>query len=484
MEDLVDGWAQMGDALQDYQEAEDYADGAVGEVFASPILEDRIGAVSEKYRFPLSSIPIETLADRVEVRSVFADDTEADAVIGVITSANQLDVRIQDALIKAFTFGDSYILVWPVDQDPDGPGIRSMRMAEAGVEVNTIGPKHCRMFYDDESERTPTYAIKRWSVRVRDGKVWRVDMYYPGVVERWRSKTGEDPSNPESWLPYDDDGEDWQFPTPTPDEIPIFHLRTGMPYGRPVHEKAFGCQNATTKMLVTQIDTTDSHGWPQRWALIDAGAELDNSEDDPDWEDDADAADSGSIQGGVGSSGRSGPGTVQRFTGTSEVGQFAAADPAVFLDPTELFVRLMAQLTRTPLHYFDPSGGTPSGESLKVADAPLVKRAQRMHSLLAAPLEEMWDLCLRLRGIDLGRPVAINWAPAQTAVGVSDWEEVRARQDAGVPVPVTLVEAGYDPDVVEGWDLPDHSDTGGVTGRPIVVPAPLPPDPEPDGEGG
>jgi hypothetical protein len=454
----------MDAALPDYQEAEDYYEGDVGEVFANATLAAKIASTGERYRFALASIPVEMLADRIELVSVQAGDQTADDIIAAVSKGNRLSVRIPDLILKTLMLGDSYLQVWPIEEGgPLPPGLAGRNLAAAGVEVSVIGPKHCRMFYDEESEQQPVYLIKRWQVRAKGERVWRADVHYPDVVERYISLPGKKPTDPDAWLPYggddpqtDEEESDWEIPTPTGDQIAFFHFRTGLPYGRPVHRRAYGPQDATTKMLITQLTTTDSHGWPQRWRLVEAGAELDNASDDPDWEDDADAADSGSIRGGVSSGQRSGPGTLQTFTGTKEVGQFEAADPGVFLDPAELYVRLMAQLTRVPLHYFDPRGGVPSGQSLRVADAPLVKQAKHLRDLIEGAIQEFWDYVLRVRGVEATKEVTVGWASPESDTGLDDWEEVNLKQQVGVPIPVTLVEAGYPQETVDSWDLPDH----------------------------
>jgi hypothetical protein len=462
LDDLVHGWAEMQGALPDYQEAEDYFEGRVAEVFANAKLEAMIAETGERYKFGLAAVPVEALADRVELSSVTASTQPGNDLIAVVTRANDLKVRWPDLVLMSLEYGDAYLQVWDVPEPgpQDGPVRLSDRdLAAAGVEVTVKNPKHCRVFYDDETERRKTYAITRWQVRGPLGLVWRADVYYPDVVERWVSKPGTKPEKPDGWEKYldaDQDEGDWAIPTPTGDEIPVFHFRTAMPYGRPVHARVYGCQDAITKMLVTQLTTTDSHGWPQRYSLAEAGADLDDNNSDPDWGDDADSADDGSVQGGTSSGMRSGPGTIQRFTGTRSVGQFQAASPDVFLDPTSLYIRLMAQLSHTPLHYFDPTGGAPSGESLRVAEAPLVKRATRMQTILTGPIQECWDYILRLGDVNEVTPVVVAWDPAQSATGAAEWETVRVKQDSGVPIPVTLVEMGYDAQTVEKWRLPDH----------------------------
>lgn len=458
--DLLSGWAEMQAALPAYEAAEEYFDGEVGEVFASQRVRTLIESTGENYRFNLAKTPVKVMADRVELIGVTAPGNEAASrLIEQMWDANDMDVHYPHLILKTFEYGDAYLQVWPVEQEDQPEGDETEAPADdellaSGVELNVHNPKNCRVIYDPEHPRRKAYAMKRWPIRDEQGaEVWRVDLWYPDAVERWVSKRGCDTMRSDGWDMYLDDDQDpesWLLENPF-GEIPFVHYRNDIPYGRPEHADGYGCQNAITKMLVTLVNTTDSHGWPQRYAMTDRGAELDTNMNSPDWEDDADTDETlGGTTGGASSQLRSGPGTMMVMDGMKGVGQFDAADPAVFLDPTQVFVRLMSQITTTPAHYFDPSGDVPSGESLKTADAPLVRRARWAIKVLKGAVAETWLLALRMRGARVDR-IESNWAPIQSADGLDDWQVVRAKQEAGVPQGQTLIEAGYEAEQVAEW---------------------------------
>lgn len=454
--DLLTGWVSLETALPGYERAEEYFEGRVDEVFTSPAVQALIASTGARYRFNLAKTPVQVMADRVELAAVTApDNATANERIEMIWDANDMDVHMPDLVLKTFIYGDAYAMVWPVlPETPEAmEAAPDDELVISGVEITVLNPKHCRVVYDPENHRRKAFAIKRWCVRDEDGQErWRVDLWYAEAMERWISVTNGALNQPSGWMPYleeDETPETWLIENPY-GEIPIIHHRNGLPYGMPEHYAGYGCQDAVNKMLITQITTTDAHGWPQRYALTDKGAVLDANNDDPDWEDDADAENIADVAGGTGSSMRSGPGTMQVMDGMKEVGQFAAADPTVFLAPTELYIRLMAQLTTTPLHYFDPSGDAPSGESLKTAEAPLVKKIGNREVMLRGAVVETWVLALRIVGVLVER-LDIRWAAIESATGLDDWEIVKAKQDAGVPQQQTLVEAGYEAEQVKTW---------------------------------
>jgi hypothetical protein len=459
IQDLVHGWRELTDAGRDYDEAEKYSKGNVEEVFASDIVRMALRETGERYRFNLAKTPIGVLADSLSVTAVTVPGNDpATNRVTEIWKANDLDVGVPTWIRKTLTFGDSYVMAWPIfpEEDPEleaqEPGdLADTDLVAAGVELTYQDPRHCRVIYDEENERRKSFALKRWRVRLPSRVAWRVDLYYPDVIERWISVEGTAEDAPEGWVPFmGEDEEEWELPNPF-GEIPFFHFRTDMPYGEPVHAGAYGPQDAITKMLVTQITTTDSHGFPQRYGLLDESAVLDAKNDEPNWDEDGNAVGSHETLSGVHDSAqRSGPGTMQHFEGMKEVGQFGAADPKVFTDPVELYVRLMAQITNTPLHYFDPSGDVPSGESLRTAEGPKIKKAQWIQKMFRSPMVELWVFSLRLLSIE-AEEVDIRWAPVESATGVEDWSVVDAKMKAGVPQAQALVEAGYDPDTVGKW---------------------------------
>lgn len=477
--DLVYGWTEIENALPEYEKAQAYFEGRIEEVFASPRIRRLISATGDCYRFNLVKTPVTVLANRVELIGVNATgNTAASTVIKEVWDANDMDVHYPDLFLRAFEYGDSYLMAWPIYED-DPETDSDDQLVACGVELTVHDPKNCRVIYDTENERKKAFAIKRWQIRTTLGKVWRTDLYYNDSIERYVSALG-DVTGPDSWNMFHEEDElpeNWLLDNPF-GEIPFFHHRNALPYGRPEHKDGYGCQDAINKALITQLTTMDSHGFPQRYALTEKGAELDNNNDTPEWPSDELADDTTGVSEVIKSpsSGlRGGPGTMLELQGMQEVGQFDAADPAVFTDPAQFYIRLMAQITETPLHAFDPSGDTPSGESLKVADAPLVKKAVNRETMLKSPIRETWHFVLRVRGFDV-TDIGVNFAPAQVANSKDDWEVIGLKQGAGVPKDKTLIEAGYPSEEVAAWDLttPVLPPFPGLSYMPVTAPVPAP----------
>src|SRR5690606_27411012 len=111
----------------------------------------------------------------------------------------------------------------------------------------------------------------------------------------------------------------------------------------PVHEGAFGPQNAITKLSATLMATVDGQGFPLRYALTRAGevaaSQVFDDDEDPEHEQDRMRVE---------------PGTLVTLPGIDKVGQFDPANMDAFLQPMSAYIRMMAASTATPLRFFDP----------------------------------------------------------------------------------------------------------------------------------
>lgn len=454
--DLITGWKSLEEALPGYVRAEAYYRGKAPETFASTRIEQKLRDTANRYRFNLAKTPVQVLADKIELAAVTGTDDAVSERIKTISEANNLDVEFPDLIRLTLEFGDAYLFSYPLDPEETPDDVQPDPELEAArVELVVHNPKHNRMMYDPSNRRRKWFYFRRWCVdRPGDKMVWRVDLWYADRVEHWVSKTSDNLTEQAGWEPFDG-----FFDVPDSDvdpvegnpmgEIPAFHYRTALPYGTPVHEDAYGAQDAITKLLATQLDTVDSVGFPARYALTDEGSELDQATDDPNFPDDADAP-TGDTRRASESSLRSGPGTLTYLHGVKDLKQFDAAEAATLLDPTEFFVKLMAQQTRTPMDSFDPNGEVPSGESLKVKHGPLNRNAKRLATMFTSPTQEVWKFTLKTVGIVV-TTVEVRWVPQETATGKEDWEVIGLKQGAGVPQGQTLVEAGYEQDTVDLW---------------------------------
>lgn len=469
--DLLQGFKELEAACDDYRRAAEYARGEVPERFATDRIRYLIERSGKGYKFRFAKIPIEVLANRVQVSAITGASEEINKRIERIRQANDMEKQEPFLIRELFTYGDAYLLVWPVEPEEmeqrDGETVdvsADVELRESGVEITYQSPLSCRALYDGEDGRRIRFVIRRWVEESPLGKVWHAELWYSDRIEPWVTDPGSKGMTEEEWRPYAEDmdgnevpvtGKTWPLPHDW-EEVPIKHARTDLPYGRPEHIDAYGPQDAITKAIITQVTVgIESYGWAERYRIMDDAQVLDTARDAVNWTDNADAP---SVTGTdttytMDVSGtRRGPGTETKYHGTKEVGQFEPPDPGKLIDPVEQWVRFMATVTATPLYEFDPrDSGQMSGIARLRADAPLRAKEKDRKRYLLGFLREVWALALKMNGVPDPGLIEVAWTPPEVISDPEWWAvaEVRIRQ--GVPVRQILIEANYLPELIDDW---------------------------------
>lgn len=478
--DLMSALAELDQARGAYAEAERYYCGEAGDKFASSRVQMLLAkaGVNEIGDLNYAKVPVDAVAECLQVRSVVvaagseAEDDEDDAgrkaiaeraqeAIDDLRKRNQLDAEEDTLHLGVSKYGDCYLFVWPVtedsgelegeeQEDADRMSIELSdgRVISVDMFVNTADTT--RVFYDQENPLRKTYAVKawEWDDPEQDEPRQRATLYYPDRIERWVTRPGEAPDRPESWVPYvtEDDGGEWPRPNPH-GRIPFFHFRTQRTYGKPEHISAFGPQMLINKLINAHAVTIDYQSFPQRYALMNPKLDdyLTNliDPDNPEDEDD-------DPEGEGRSAFRSDPSAVWKIPGVTSVGQFSAADPNVFMEPLDRYVKAMAELTGTPLHRFTGFTTPPSGDSLRISERPFIRKIGKRHHAYGAEWADAYEFALGLLGFE-DLTVSIQWFPVASASGVEDWNIVASKIASGVPVKQVLIEAGYPADQVQEW---------------------------------
>lgn len=492
--DLDEALESLHDALPGYEKAESYYDGTVKEKFLNKAVQQLLTGSDTDFNVNLAGRVVDAVQDRMEIAAVTAepiddseedDDTEdvtesdnsvasASGMLGVeqpdvpemteeekaldqavskIWRDNEMDIEAPEVHEKMLEYGDAYLFVGLCD-DEDEP--------EDKVDLFFNSPKNVRILYEDENPRKKRLSIKRWEVGPKANKRIRLNLYYKDGTYKFISKGASDRSGSADFQVFTDDStDDMGYLANDTGEIPFFHFRTARPYGRPEHQKAYGCQDALTKIITNMMSTSDFAAFPQRWALQETGTTTD---DDLDWDEGdggatADTKNPSDLQSQL----ISGPGRIWPLRNMKAVGQFQSADVSQFLQPLDKFTGLMAAVTATPVSYFLVTLGAQStavsGESQRKGESPFISKVNARQLSAEATWQDAVGYGLRLLGMEA--EVKVRWAPTQIVSGKEGWEGVQAQQKAGVPVRQTLLEAGYTEAEVTSWgyteDNPDGS---------------------------
>ena len=415
MSDIKKALDAITDRRNHYLIAESYYEGLQPELFSNDSWLKMFRIDNKHFRFNFAKSVVDAVSNRLEIANILGVTEEANAEINRIWEKNDLELDANEIHRYSLMYGDSYAIVWT---DPTGD-----------ITVDYNSPLTTIIIYDDENPRIKRFAAKLWQTTDSQGKnIAKLNMYYPDRIEKY-SAFGEIDMmmSASGFTPVGIVENPWN-------EIPVFHFRTTKQYGRPEHIDAYGPQDAINKMLATHMTTVDYQGAPQRYALSGGG----NSSEFEDFDETAtDAENLGKL--------KNGPGELWYLKGVSKVGEFAPAVHKVFTEPVREFIRSMASITNTPLHYFEKTGNVPSGEALRTAEAPLLKKVQDRQVSFGNAWRDMFRFILSVEGIE--SDVEVKWQAVESMDSLDAWEVAVKKRVVGVSLEQVLVEMGYDAEI-------------------------------------
>jgi hypothetical protein len=448
--DLMNGLQSLEEAQMGYAKAAAYYKGTQPEFFASLRLRIAMGATGVIFNFNFAALPVDAVAERLEVAGISAPDERALEYINDAWQDNQLDVYAPNVMHNACKFGDAYFFVWPnPGGDADDDGIPD-------IDIFYQSPRIMRVFYDDANERIKKYAIKRWKDSYT-GNI-NVNLYYPDRIEKYvQLPDRERMPGQNAWLPRLDEGDEtWPLPNPF-DEVPVFHFRTGFPYGDPEHLNAYGPQDAIHKLVISHMASVDYNAFPQRYAILNEGYDTSEAA----FGDEGDYAfainTSATLDTGVDPKSQltADPASVWFMKGISSYGQFPPGDPTAFLMPFEKYIHAMAVVTNTPMHFMDPIVSNVSGESLRVIEAPFARKVRKRQMMFGSAWRDLFRFVLKVQEHEQNPVVTINWVPSATVNDLSTLQgQAIKKQILSVPPWQLLLEQGYTPEQLESWGIP------------------------------
>lgn len=435
--DLIEGFRELQVALPAYEKAEAYYRGTIGELYSSPRIARVLAYTDNRYRVNFAKTPVDVVADRLEISSVTVPaNDKMTLVLSSLYRKARLHRKSRTVHHRVSEYGDAYMFAWPAEDST---------LENPVFDIYYNNPKTTRAIYDSSNPDEVRFFIKCWRAvgplsNSEQKKVWYVTLYYKDQFVKYVQKLDADPNRASSWSEVD------VLPNPY-GQFPIFHFRNEDPFGCPEHYAAYGAQDAINKLSTTLVHTSEYQGFPQRYGLAMPNAAIaGDSTDNSMWDDEA----TPSPQGNKDSDLEGGPGTFLRLEGIAAAGSFPAAQSSAFLDPLQFYIRAMAQVTTTPIRFFFSIGEPPSGESLRAADAPLIKKVTDRQDAY----EETWEDLYQFALFTLTEEefiVDIQWAPAASIDDAAGWDTIRLKVNTGVPLHVALVEAGYPRETVDEW---------------------------------
>lgn len=468
MSDLIQGLTALDEARPAYTLADKMYQGTAKEVAANERIAELVRKSADKYRANFARKPVRARLNRMKINAyqvlgrMGGEDpqTAATRLLADIAKVNEFDIEVPRWMETTCALGDAYLLVWPsAEAEPVG----EKGTIFGAVDVFVRSPLTMRAIYDQENTRKISYVIDTWDEGYGDSCRLRVNLYYEDRIVRWVSRDKVEHAAGKAWadamfeeyseVTAEEPGGDGPvIPNPW-GVLPIFHGRTARPYGRPVHFDAFGPQNAITKIMATHLSGIDWNGWPWRYQLSKAnttGTGL------ADWDNDNRQAPGRAVKTAPGVSVRrtdklvNEPGTMNKLSNVDAVGQLEGAVASVFLEPLTAYIRVLGEVTDTPMNVIDSTGQAETAASKRARIDDLLSAVEDLKVQLAGPLTGACEFALMILG-QAEQTVTIDWAPSAKVDDLEGWQAVAAQQAAGVPERVTLIEAGYSVPEVNGF---------------------------------
>jgi hypothetical protein len=419
MADINNALALLVDRTPHYERAEAYYDGTEQEKFLNKRWNRILRSEGLDFKFNFTRTVVDTVLNRLEIANIQSMTESANAVIKQTWEQNDMLLDQNEIHKRALVYGDCYAIVWP---DMNG---------NTAIDYNS--PESTIIIYDEENPRVKKYAIKVWESTSPLGlKTIKLNAYYPDRIEKYETVGSTEMvvlSSSTNFSLVEVVENPWGV-------VPVFHFRTEKQYGRPEHIDAYGPQDAINKLIATHMYTVDYQGAPQRYALSSGG----NSAEYEDFQDDSSKRDNfGTLQNG--------PGQLWYLNGVNAVGQFPPADHKAFTEPAKEYVRAMASLTSTPLHYFEKTGNVPSGEALRTAEAPLMKKVNDRQQSFGSAWRDLFRFVLQIEGIS--EDVAVRWKHVESIDSLDQWEVAIKKSLVGMPIEQILLEIGYDEELAK-----------------------------------
>jgi hypothetical protein len=421
------------DALANKKAAYDtffrYFDGDAPTPYASLRLKKVFDGLDVNIQENWASVVVNAAAERINLKDIEVDGGGSNDLKSIVDETELL-LESDDAILCALVVGEGFLFAWRDSPDDD-------------IEVYSHDPRLCHVFYDPAKPRNKRFGCKWWY----DDDQLKVflNLYYPDHIEYYstneecyveRSGTVEirnfndferDPDNPED------------LPNPY-GEVPIFHLRTGRREPISQLRDVIPLQDAINMAVINMAVNGEYSSAPQKYVITN-----------------------GEIQGRL----RNSPEVIWELPagdgagqGTS-VGQFTAADMSNFISQIQHYINTLAIITRTPKHYFD-GADAPSGESLIIQEAPLVKKCQDIIDRFTVEYRALGAFLLALSGsgkkTDKGT-VKPKFADPQSVLPATQADidnkkvsSIEGKMRIGIPRRQALSELGYDDKKIEEMD--------------------------------
>lgn len=389
----------------------------------------------DEFNFNLCPIVVDALAERLKVTGFKTGDTVEDPqgeTLWDYWDGNDMDGQQGIVHTAAVRDGDTYVMVgW--DNEKTQPKITH--------ELACTGGEGVKVQYDPEDKSKIASASKRWVI---SGKRRRLNLYFEDHIEKYISNEGDFEGNYRPYLdppiPGQASGEElpgelgpcgWYWWTDTgtqsgkPLGVPVVHFKNkdqGYCVGQSDLKDVIPLQNALNKTVIDMLASTDVSAFRLLWAT---GVNKDDVF-------------------------KVFPGAVLKASDpNTRIGSIEGENPVSLIAVKDAFVTAIAQVTRTPISYFQTSGQRPAEGTLKQEESGLVAKALKCQTDFGNSWEKVMQMARRLAnvyggaGLDEDASIDCQWKEPQTRDELQHLQTLEAKQRLGIPQEQIWAEMGY-----------------------------------------
>jgi hypothetical protein len=167
LSDLGRGLKAIRDKREEYGRREDYYLGKRKEVITHPKLRTLLDRYGDAFRLNYAAVPVDALADRIDLQGLTTNDPRLDAVLHErLWAANSLDDDADDIHLHAYYLGDYYLIAELIDsEDDDVDDDEDATDDETGTGIGTLeltpkDPFSTVVIYQRSNSRIPDFAVQ------------------------------------------------------------------------------------------------------------------------------------------------------------------------------------------------------------------------------------------------------------------------------------------------------------------------------------
>lgn len=407
------------DRAKDYKRYRAYYDGQHPLLFATEKFRNVFGPLFLEFADNLCPTVVDVPADRLRIDgwdgkgAAKAQELYDDPLCSLRRTLNQ-------SFKDAGCVGDSYILVWP-DDDEDSDTFGEPQFWPHDAD------QMCVRYSEDNPNRIEV-AAKQWVTREGKG---RVNLYYEDKIQKWVTNKKLTsmilPAKESSWARLGGEKDSGEYDNDY--GMPVFHFgknaRVGG-YGKSALHDVIPLQDGLNKSMCDMFVDMEFIAYPQRWAT---GLQVEVNEET-----------------GKPIKPPFTPGVDRIWSAAEGVnfGEFSVGDLTQFTGVQESIRAEIARVSGLPTHYLNLDSIIPVGEGLRVCEARMIAGLIQDQDAYTSTVVRVMQQALKIKGGASDKPkFKPVWADPNPHNPMLDAETQVVKQSAGVSKKQSLRELRY-----------------------------------------